>query len=383
MRTTACNTRTKGGFRARVRRASGVAAIALGGALVLPVVLLTTAAPGGAATGSASAPVQISPVSCGHGEDINCGSITVTKTDSWTGAAVAGATFTIYDATHQGTVCDKSKTVHDVADNPLTTDSSGSVTFSPLMDQKLYCVVETGAPPGYTASSDPVFVSVLNLKKDPETKLWVCPTGKGNGPSIESATNHSEGPPNQVCVTNASFTDDPIPVTISISKFGTGGAGLAGAVFTLQHTDGSAVTTGTGGVVSGSTASCTTTGGSSTTPATCSISGIMIAGSYRLAETAVPTGYTAVAPIPVTVTLGEAPIQIVATDTAVPAPPTAAGGGTGGGTGGGAGPVAGATTVHTGEPFAGATPYVAAMALVGGSLLGLGMLRRRAAARQL
>lgn len=382
MRTTACSTRTKGGFRARVHRAAGVAALALGGALVLPAILLTTTSPVGAATGSASAPVKIPAVNCGHGQDVNCGSVTVSKTDSWTGDPVAGATFTMYEANHQGTVCDTSKEPKDLTENPMTTDSTGSVTFTPLKDQKSYCVVETGAPPGYTASSDPVFVSVMNVKWDHESEAWVCAADKGNGPSIESVTNDSEHQ-DSVCVTNASFTDDPIPVTITVSKFGVGGAGLPGATFTLQHTDGSAVTTGTGGVVSGSTASCTTSGGSATTAATCSISGIMIAGSYQLAETAAPTGYTGVSPIPVTVTLGVTPVQVVATDSLTPVtpPPTAAGGGTSGG--GSSAVVPSATTVHTGEPFAGATPYVAAMALVGGSLLGLGMLRRRAAARQL
>ena len=46
-----------------------------------------------------------------------------------------------------------------------------------------------------------------------------------------------------------------------------------------------------------------------------------------------------------------------------------------------AGVIEGATTVHTGEPFAGSTPYVLAVLAFGLSLLGLGAVRRRRAAR--
>jgi len=60
---------------------------------------------------------------------------------------------------------------------------------------------------------------------------------------------------------------------------------------------------------------------------------------------------------------------IPTTTTTTTAPPTAAGGGKS--------TISGATTVHTGEPWAGSTPFVAATAGLGAMLLGTGLLWRR------
>jgi hypothetical protein len=43
--------------------------------------------------------------------------------------------------------------------------------------------------------------------------------------------------------------------------------------------------------------------------------------------------------------------------------------------------ITGATTVHTGEPWAGSTPYVLAVLALGLSLLGFGQVRRRRSVR--
>jgi MYXO-CTERM domain-containing protein len=43
--------------------------------------------------------------------------------------------------------------------------------------------------------------------------------------------------------------------------------------------------------------------------------------------------------------------------------------------------IGGATTVHTGEPWAGSRPYVVVVFALGLSLLGLGEVRRRRALR--
>jgi hypothetical protein len=45
------------------------------------------------------------------------------------------------------------------------------------------------------------------------------------------------------------------------------------------------------------------------------------------------------------------------------------------------GTIAGASSIHTGEPWAGSTPYVLVVLAFGFSLLGLGAVRRRRAAR--
>ncbi|HUO49278.1 MAG TPA: prealbumin-like fold domain-containing protein, partial [Acidimicrobiales bacterium] len=148
--------------------------------------------------------------------------------------------------------------------------------------------------------------------------------------------------------------------------------GLNGATFTLENSDGSAVTTGASGQVNGS-ASCITAGGTSTAAATCSILNIQVAGTYQLAETSAPAGYNTVPPIPVTVTLGTPPIQVVVVDTATVVPTAAAGGTSTPSTAA----VSGATTVHTGEPFAGSAPYVLATMGLGTGLLGFGIVRRR------
>ncbi|HXX90872.1 MAG TPA: SpaA isopeptide-forming pilin-related protein [Acidimicrobiales bacterium] len=308
----------------------------------------------------------------GEGDNL-CGTITVTKTDSWTGKALAGATFTLYWGP-----CDKNgKPVGPAVDspstltNPVTTDSTGTATFSPVYFQwwggKEYCVVETGVPAGYTGAAAGQTVTVYGhyhtYVNDKRTETCTAPT-KDDGDHSATADN-GETLPN-ICVTAASFKNDPIPVTLTVHKYGstpTGNVPLSGAGFTLEQ-GGAAASANVNG-----SPSCVTDG-----TGTCTISNIEVAGSYSLVETAPPGAtWTVAPPTPLTIVLGENQVATVvdAAVTVTTAPSTAASGGAT------TAAVTGATTVHTGEAFAGSRPYVLGALALGGSLLGLGLVRRR------
>ncbi|HUO49458.1 MAG TPA: SpaA isopeptide-forming pilin-related protein [Acidimicrobiales bacterium] len=368
------------------RKMAGAIVLFAGTALAVPATLALTAAPASAhETAPYATQVLVASVPCPdkdvaaatvtfNGRDHHvCANVVVTKTDSWTGKPVAGAGISLFFS-HDGQCSTKPA---DFGAEQMT-DASGQVTFTVpvwahLWDPAVFCVTETTVPPGYTATNSPntAFVAVSDEIRVEGTDTCTLPSRDGAGIAPNSTDTEEV---ENVCVSPASLTNDPIPVNIDISKYATGATGLNGATFTLQNSDGSAVTTGSGGVVNGSP-TCITAGGSSTAAATCSILNIMIAGTYQLAETAAPTGYNTVPPIPVTVSLGEPPIQVVVTDTATVVPTAAAGGSS-------SSAVTGATTVHTGEAFAGSAPYVAAMAALGGSLVGVGLIRRRRTARQ-
>jgi len=402
MRNSSKSTRAQsGGMFAWARHLAGPGALVLASAMAVPAALLVSAAP--ASAGEKALPTGgslVQSVPCtsrdsieaattpnGEEGDHLCGQIPVTKLDSWTGKPIAGAGFSLYWGSCPKTGLPDSGDLikgPNPATNPVTTDSSGVATFSPVYFKwwggKSYCVVESTVPAGYTGAA-PQTVTVYGHYKDysqrPPVVTCTAPVNSDQqGPN--AVQDNTETLP-QICVTSATFENAPDPVNIDITKYVAGStpplAGLNGATFTLQNTNGSAVTTGPKGVVNGA-ASCITTGGTSTTGATCQILNIMIAGTYQLAETQ-PAGYNPVAPVPVTVTLGTPPIQVIAENTAivvVSAPQTAAASG---------GTVSGATTVHTGEAFAGSGPYAAATLAAGASFLALGLARRRSRARHL
>lgn len=177
-------------------------------------------------------------------------------------------------------------------------------------------------------------------------------------------------------------------ITVSKTAAGTG-APLAGAVFTLYKWAGKCDTTALATATSGSN-------GQATFPPEGH-------GNYCVAETTSPTGYTLPSPNSQVVKISsckngkasddpaneklcsaaaafvDTPIQGSTPQT----PPTAAGGGTA--TTGPTSPsvaaagssVPTATTVHTGLPWAGSTPYVLGVAALGAAMVGTGLFWRR------
>jgi Prealbumin-like fold domain len=160
------------------------------------------------------------------------------------------------------------------------------------------------------------------------------------------------------------------PGTLTIQKTDKAGKPLVGGTYSVfsdksPHA-GSAIGT------------CTITGLDTSGNATCTDTTLqdLKSGQYYVDETNPPAGYTAAAETPVlvfgntTATIVDDPIPVTApaaptttsttTTTTAPAPV-----------------VANATVVHTGESFAGSGPYVVAALALGGSMLGLGLLRRR------
>ena len=158
--------------------------------------------------------------------------------------------------------------------------------------------------------------------------------------------------------------------SVVITKTDANGAPLTGAGFTLFNDN------------SGQPGSATALGCQVTTvsngKATCTVSDVPT-GTYWVEETTVPAGYTGASPQKITVTEGTQ-VSVTFVDTATSTNP---GGGTntpGGSTssaGGSAKPVAGATTVHTGKPWAGSTPLLLAGLGSGFALMALGALGRR------
>jgi hypothetical protein len=363
-------TTVSGGFYARTCRLVGGSVLAAGTVLSVPVALAATSAPAGAVVTPPYQPQQLQPsVPCGNIDADACAQIVVDKTDSWTGAPLAGAGLTLFVADfHNGTWSCGTTAIG----SEVKTDASGNAVFvvpvvRQLFDPVVLCIAETTVPPGYRASTTPntVFVAVSDEFSVDGTDTCTLPQ------IVAARPQQTADSTEKVCVSPASLTNDPDPFTINIQKTGTAGTGLNGAGFTLEG--GSPlvpVSTGKGGVVNGSN-SCVTSGGTATAPATCSISNIMVAGSYTLVETSVPSGYTAAANVPVTVTLGSPPVLVSITDSQVGLPTAP--------TGSNATPpaVSGATTVHTGETFAGSHPYLLGTLALGSTLLGFGLVRRR------
>ena len=129
-----------------------------------------------------------------------CGTDHDHKTDSWTGKALAGAGFTLYWGPCPKTGLPDS---HDAVDspssltNPVTTDSSGAATFTPVYFKwwggKQYCVVETTVPAGYSGAS-PQTVTVYGSYSVPESDTRTCTAPTDN----QDQSNVAELP--QICV---------------------------------------------------------------------------------------------------------------------------------------------------------------------------------------
>lgn len=95
--------------------------------------------------------------------DQNTGSITVTKTDSETGAPLEGVQFSVYASTDYE---------HK---NPVavdTTDKDGKIVFNDLA-AKLYSVIETGFPRGYVPNSEVHSVDLTMIKNGENKNLSV------------------------------------------------------------------------------------------------------------------------------------------------------------------------------------------------------------------
>jgi len=153
------------------------------------------------------------------------------------------------------------------------------------------------------------------------------------------------------------------PGSLTVDKVDNTGKALTGAKFTVYT---NAAHTGTS-----MTCDASTTG-------TCTLSNLA-AGEYWVDETTTPSGYKTAAE-QTAVILGNA-VTLTFTDTPVPVVPVSPSGGTTTTTTTTTAPaqVAGATTVHTGEDFAGSLPYELAVVGAGIGILGAGLIRRRRA----
>jgi len=178
-------------------------------------------------------------------------SVIINKKDD-TGAALAGAKFTLYD--DKGVV-GTFEPGTDTAVSPTkecTTNASGTCTISNILPPGNYCVDETVVPTGYTKAAAQCFTLALNQNR-----------------------------------TLSDFVDNRQPASVIINKKDDTGAALDGAEFTLYDDKGTVGTfePGTDTAVS-PTKKCTTSSG------TCTISNILPPGNYCVDETVVPTGYT-------------------------------------------------------------------------------------------
>jgi uncharacterized surface anchored protein len=164
----------------------------------------------------------------------NCGGINVHKTDGTN--ALAGAGFTLYSGgTPSGTTCS------GTAAGTCTTDASGNCGFGSAIPFGTYCVAETTTPKNFfTANAQAATISA----------------------TTDSVT--------------LDFVDVKMPGALQITKTGTNGAALAGAVFTVKDHNGTLVgtsyTTDQGGHVC--------------------LTGLTIGETYTVTETTAPANYS-------------------------------------------------------------------------------------------
>jgi uncharacterized repeat protein (TIGR01451 family) len=175
--------------------------------------------------------------------------VNIVKRDD-AGAALAGATFGLYDdnAGARGSA---------VSGKACTTDAAGTCSIDGILPAGTYWLHETGVPAGHSAAADQKVTLALNQ------------------------------------TVSLTFVDPRKPATVKIVKRDDTGAALAGATFGLYTDDG-----GLGSPVAGK--SCATDAGGD-----CSIGGILPPGTYWLHETVVPAGYSAAADQKVTLALAE------------------------------------------------------------------------------
>jgi len=274
------------------------------------------------------------------------GSVTVKKVDQ-AGAPLAGAGFTLFTSVSEpaarsagiGTSTGKSCQITGVS------GGSAQCTIADVPAAS-YWVEETTVPAGYTGA-DPLAVTVL---------------------PGQAAT---------VTFTDTLKATPPALGSITVSKADNAGKALAGAGFTL-YTDAN----GAPGVAVGPAPALTAVSGGI---AAVTFSDV-VAGTYWVEETTVPDGYVGALPKSVTVEAGqnatvsfvdepkplESPagggavtptsVPTVATPTSVPTVAT---------------PITGATTTHTGLPFAGSKPLVIGTSIFGVGLMAAGALLRR------
>jgi hypothetical protein len=197
------------------------------------------------------------------------GTINIHKTDG-AGAALAGATFTLYLNASPTTA---PRGNEDTATaKTCTTDAAGDCTISSI-GLGDYWVVETGVPAGYVAASDrAVTISV--------------------GTSPGTGDSHS-----------LTFSDPAAPGTINVHKTGFGGTALVGATFELYQDNG--LNSGVPGSTRDGALVDTDTGKSCTTDAAgdCSFTDVP-PGNYWIVETTTPPGYDTADEKQVTVPLG-------------------------------------------------------------------------------
>jgi hypothetical protein len=165
----------------------------------------------------------------------NCGGISIHKTDGTN--ALAGAGFTLYSgATPSGTACTGGTTV-----GTCVTNASGDCNFGSNIPWGTYCVAETTTPANYfTANAQSATIS----------------------PSSNAVT--------------LEFVDVKMPGALQITKTGTNGAALAGAVFTVKDKNdnlvGTSYTTDANGHVC--------------------VTGLNVGDTYTVTETAAPANYS-------------------------------------------------------------------------------------------
>jgi len=364
------------GALARVRRVAFAGVLATGTALALPA--LTGAA-------SAATPTGVCPA-VGHATD--CGVlITIGATGSVTIQNEGnGNPYDGHDDTLIGVVNDSTASLASITltstEDIFGFDGDGICTYASHDSALSYC----------TSANDPTHPDTLGADyegpintfsniTDHDTKGEVDFTGglAGGSSTFFSLENDlvgcgSSGDDTPTVVSHTATVDCvSIPTAnLTVDKVDNTGKALEGAVFTVYGKAGQQDEIGTCDASASGT--CTLTS--------------LAAGEYWIDETTTPAGYQTAAeqtvlvlgsdvsvkvtddPVPATPVVPVAPTGGTATTTTTTtttAPPTAA--------------VTGATTVHTGESFAGSRPYELAVAGAGAGLLGAGMIERRRRAR--
>jgi hypothetical protein len=350
----------KAGFLTRTRRFAVAGVLASGAALGLPA--LTTAASATTATGVCPTDIG-SAVDCNVLITINAdGSVTVTNPDN-------NNPYDGYDDTLVGIVNNAGAPLSSIglssAKDIFGFDGDGicSSGFTPwtTLGGSGYCAPQTSvkahdpSDPGTDYQGPDNTWSNVSTDKTSGTVDFTSALGGNGGSTFFSLENDLSGCADTSCV---NIPDG----TLTINKVDGNQKALDGATFTVY----------TQANKGGTATPCVATGGK------CELTGVK-AGKYWVDETTTPAGYQTAAEQTVLVLGNDASLTFVdaliptapttattttTTTTTTVAPTTA---------------VSGATTVHTGESFAGSEPYVLAVVGAGFGLMGFGLLRRRSA----
>ncbi|HXX91134.1 MAG TPA: prealbumin-like fold domain-containing protein [Acidimicrobiales bacterium] len=355
---------TRPGIGARARRLVAAALVA-GAALVLPALAGTATA---ASTG-------VCPTDVHDAHDCNL-LITVGPDGSVTLSSPDGADpYDGSDDTLVGIVDDSPAPLSSISlasfADIFAFDGDGMCTYTFAEDA--YCA---GLPPGSSGYEGPdtTFTDIAP-DQDSGTVDFTTPLRANGGSTFFSLENQlGDCGPDRVCVR--------VPAgTLTVSKTDTAGKPLVGGSYAVYRD--------TAPHAGGPVGQCTISGLDPAGRATCTSADLaaLAPGVYYVDETNPPSGYSAAAETPVLV-LGDATATIVD----APAPPSAPPDVTGTVPGApgptptstppaatppartAAAPVPGATTVHTGEPFAGSLRIVLAAGCIGAGLVGAGLL---------